>query len=1120
MSNARTPPASGKGARGQTTDRGKARRPGDATLRALLDFGSDAVITVDSQGRLIAANRRACELLGAPEADLRRHLVADFLHADDAPESSKSWHSVLGTEQPARFEHRIVRRNGEVRHCEGTAQVLPGGEVLLILRDSTETGARLRDTAHHLSVAASKAPIVLWAVDREMRFTTAQGSGLAALGITEPTEMLGRTAQEVFPELPEALSYLGRALAGESLYLRVVARGATFENWYIPVRDDHGSVVAVQGVAVDVSERVKAESESIRILESLDEAQHLGGLGSWDEDLATGETRWSQQLYRIFAFEPGSFVPTRDALLEVISAVDRLAFEETIAGLLHEGGCAEQTLRGRRGDGAERVFHVRALMSHDSNGSPPRFFGTVQDITERDRARREMRRAKESLSEAQRVAGVGSWEWDVRSGDVRWSDELYRMLGVTNEENLVETFMSRLHADDRDRVVAAARVVMDGGLYPLTLFRIVHPECGVRWLEQRAAIQGPAASTHVIGTVQDVTEREIARHELRRADERLREAQRVAQVGSWEWTRETGVGFWSDELYRLLGLAPQTAAPSPSNLLGAVHEADRSALRGAIDDALNGRTSEPVYCRVVRSGGETRHVRILAKALSHRGDPDRVVGTVQDVTVWRRAEERMSVLSSALEQTADAAYVTDRDGVILFANEAFVLQSGYSREEILGQTTRLIKSGVHTSEFYRAFWEHILSGKVWRGTFVNRRKDGSLYHEEKAITPIRAADGHVTHFVTTGRDITERRGEEEAQARVREVIARSAHEWRSTFDAVDTPIVILDADGCVRRPNRAARDLAGAPYAALMGAPVRDLGAGGLWSAMAEAASRVKREGRATSLQAQDQPTGRTWDVSASPLTEPGIDEGAVIVLARDVSPIINLQDSLRRMETISAMGRLVAGVAHEVRNPLFAISATLDAFDADLSPHPGYRQYSDILRGEVARLTHLMQGLLEYGRPSAPQLERSSLSPIIERACTACAAIIRERGVSVERVIDDDLPAVDLDPGRFRQVIQNLVENAAQHSPIGSAVQVRARSIEDGSRVEIEIVDSGPGFRGEDMAHLFEPFYSRRRGGTGLGLSIVQRIVMEHGGEVQVANLRDGGASVVVSLPSLRPAQ
>jgi len=228
-----------------------------------------------------------------------------------------------------------------------------------------------------------------------------------------------------------------------------------------------------------------------------------------------------------------------------------------------------------------------------------------------------------------------------------------------------------------------------------------------------------------------------------------------------------------------------------------------------------------------------------------------------------------------------------------------------------------------------------------------------------------------------------------------------------------------------------------------------------------------------------------------------------------------HLQESLRRAETMSALGAVVAGVAHEVRNPLFAISATVDALEARFGPQPAYARYTETLRQEVNRLSRLMSDLLDYGRPPRLDLADSAIGPVVTRAIAACTPLAEQTGVRLLAEIADDLPPLPLDPARMLQVLQNLIDNAIQHSPRSSQVVVRAAAVLASGAVGIElsVADQGPGIRPEDMANIFEPFFTRRRGGTGLGLSIVQRIVEQHGGEVEAGNRETGGALITVRL-------
>jgi PAS domain S-box-containing protein len=228
-------------------------------------------------------------------------------------------------------------------------------------------------------------------------------------------------------------------------------------------------------------------------------------------------------------------------------------------------------------------------------------------------------------------------------------------------------------------------------------------------------------------------------------------------------------------------------------------------------------------------------------------------------------------------------------------------------------------------------------------------------------------------------------------------------------------------------------------------------------------------------------------------------------------------RDALRRHEPLSQMGSLVAGVAHEVRNPLFGISATLDAFEARFGCSQEHAPFVSTLRREVSRLHHLMRELLAYGRPPGTELHPCSLSSVFAESMDVTAALARERQVHVELGVEPELPRVPMDPGRLVQVFQNLLANALQHSPEGSTVRLTARRLVDEGRTRVEcmVMDQGPGFVPEHLPRVFEPFYSQRPGGVGLGLPIVQRIIQEHHGSVSVGNGPEGGAEVRVYLPA-----
>jgi PAS domain S-box-containing protein len=252
-------------------------------------------------------------------------------------------------------------------------------------------------------------------------------------------------------------------------------------------------------------------------------------------------------------------------------------------------------------------------------------------------------------------------------------------------------------------------------------------------------------------------------------------------------------------------------------------------------------------------------------------------------------------------------------------------------------------------------------------------------------------------------------------------------------------------------------------------------------------------------------------------------DAGAVVLNSRDVTErkraeerAAQLQASLRRSETMSAMGMLVAGVAHEVRNPLFAISATLDLMEARFRERDEYRRFMIVLRTELDRLNGLMNGLLAYGKPMRPDQTEEDLGAVVAGAMQLCDDQARAARVEFVNAVPPSLPSVLVDRERIVQVFQNLMQNAIQHSPAGGAVEVAAALELDERRewIALSVRDSGPGIPPEDLSRVFEPFFTRRRGGTGLGLAIVRRIVEEHGGTVRAANRPGGGTEISVRLP------
>jgi PAS domain S-box-containing protein len=356
---------------------------------------------------------------------------------------------------------------------------------------------------------------------------------------------------------------------------------------------------------------------------------------------------------------------------------------------------------------------------------------------------------------------------------------------------------------------------------------------------------------------------------------------------------------------------------------------------------------------------------------------------------------------------------------------------------------------------------------------------------------------------------------EREQAELRRVVEISAREWQRTVDALDSPVLVMELDGRVRRLNRAAASRLGRDFPEAIGRTLPELGHEEPWLAATEAVESSRARLGSARRQCRDA-AGRTWEL-VTKVSRQGGPTWVVLVL-HDLTERMALEERVRRHEVMSALGSLVAGVAHEARNPLFGISAALDAFASRFGDDPRFTPFLDVLQGEVDRLRKLVQDLFEYGKAPTRALSPDQVGVVLQDAVGDCAGLADQREVGLEVACAEDLPQVLLDRARLAYVFRNLVQNALQHARPGTTVEVRlaAAGARAGAGVRCTVRDLGPGFAPDDLPRICEPFFSRRRGGFGLGLAIAQRIVEEHGGRLRARNHPGGGAELEVWLPSL----
>lgn len=326
-------------------------------------------------------------------------------------------------------------------------------------------------------------------------------------------------------------------------------------------------------------------------------------------------------------------------------------------------------------------------------------------------------------------------------------------------------------------------------------------------------------------------------------------------------------------------------------------------------------------------------------------------------------------------------------------------------------------------------------------------------------------------------------------------------------------LISVDPDGKIVTLNRQAGEIIGARREALegrkitevLGCDLSDLPRGGEGQAVLRDREIEITRGREGAI---------PLSLSVTPLTDGKGGELGSVLLLKDLREIRDLQEKVRRSERLASLGRLAAGVAHEIRNPLSSIRGFAQYFQKRFQGQEEESGYASVMVKEVDRLNRVITELLSFAGPKSPHREPQSLENIAEGALKILAPEFAARKVAVFREYEPDLPAVSVDRDQMAQVFINLLLNALEAMAGGGSIRVSIYRTGPPPCVTVSLADTGSGIPEEDMGKVFEPFFSRKRKGTGLGLAIVHQIIEGHGGDIKVESAPGMGTTFRFRLP------
>jgi PAS domain S-box-containing protein len=469
-------------------------------------------------------------------------------------------------------------------------------------------------------------------------------------------------------------------------------------------------------------------------------------------------------------------------------------------------------------------------------------------------------------------------------------------------------------------------------------------------------------------------------------------------------------------------------------------------------------------------------------------------------------------LAAVLQTSFDPVIGQTVGSVITAWNPAAERVFGYTSAEALGQPVALITPEDRLDEVKEMHARVLRGESVGPLETVRRAKDGRRLTMLLSLAPIMTPEGRVVGISVIARDISER-------YRVLEALRRSESQASAILEAASEGIVIVNATGIIIGVNRQSEVMFGYPRAELMGRPLEVLLPARFHDKHVVHRTSYMRDPRVRPMGQGLDLTARRRDGSEFPveisLTYVETDEGLrVMAFVTDITERKAMERATRQAERLSALGRLSAGIAHEVNNPIGIMTSRIELILMDAEANGlAEETVADlrVIHRNAIRVATIARNLLSFARETPRERRAVDLNDVVRNVLLL---VTNDYGRHDIRLLPELNAAglIEAHANALEQVVLNLVTNAAEAMPGGGEIRIQTTTV--GERVRLVVADTGRGIPAESVSHIFDPFFTTKPSGTGLGLSVSYGIVEDHGGSITVESTPGQGTTFVLTFP------
>jgi PAS domain S-box-containing protein len=926
--------------------------------------------------------------------------------------------------------------------------------------------------------------------------------------------------------------------------------------------DDNDKAYKMIGTLQDVTEKENL-IERLRNSEILyKQAQSLSHIGNWRWNIHTEELEWSDEMYRIYGLEPQSEKITLERFISFVHPDDKDYIKASIA----EGETKEKyddVFKIIDANGKIKVLHSVAEVQYDELGQPQYLIGTEQDVTDQEQLVEELQKSRELYKQALEISKIGNWTWDIKSNQIEWDEQTYRNFGIKPADVPVITFdsyMDRIPADTREKLQEAITNCCKTHKPYSLIYRIVLPNGKSRYLEAkgRVVLNEEDEVIKLVGTNQDVTDRELLIDQLQRSESLYKQAQSIAHLGNWMYDVVNDKLFWTDELYRIYGIEPQSQELSWKEFMELVHEDDREIISAFVSEVT--KTAKPfeMYHRNIRKDdGSVRTLHIRGEGLKdEHGKVYQLFGTTQDVTEQQHIEQELRENQNFIKKIADAtpAIITSYNintGKYRFISQGIRTLLGYEPEEGLTRGVEFFAELIHPDDVIPTMQKNAKALETANSPdnedtdiivdfqYRMKRKDGEYrwFHTFGTVFD-RNAQGKVENVLNISIDITDRIRAEETVAEQQKFISHIAEASPTIlylFDLEQKKFLYLNKEVTAVLGYSPEEILSLGDKVYMYLHPEDTIKS-------ADTYVKYKQEGSATMHQFEGRIKSRAgewkWLLTREVVFKRNEEGKAIQVLgsALDITDRKEMEGSLYKKnieleQSNSNLEEFAYVASHDLQEPLRKISIFGDRLliNHTESLDDDGKLFLQKIVDSSKRMQSMINDLLSVSLISGNKsFEQCSLKAVLNDVIQTLEVKIEARNA---RIYVADLPDAWIIPSQMRQLFQNLISNslkfiAKDRTPEIHITQSAVKytdllnyNLPGGKQyIRINVADNGIGFENAYASKIFTIF-QRLHGraeyeGTGIGLAICKKIVENHEGVIFAEGKPGQGSVFSIILP------